>query len=106
MELDGSRALLFAWNHLCPHGRQVLLPQLLPKSGGRGPARKSRFARGGEIAWSALAQYEFYDSVSEDLQRMHELVRYLHRDPNGSLLRRIELGSHRVHEFFVARQAL
>jgi hypothetical protein len=61
---------------------------------------------GGSVSWSALAQFEFYDSVTEDLQRMHELARYLRRDPNGVLLRRIETGVHRLHEFFVARQAL
>jgi hypothetical protein len=61
---------------------------------------------GNTVSWSALAQFEFYDAVTEDLQRMHELARYLKRDPNGVLLRRIETGAHRLHEFFVARQAL
>jgi hypothetical protein len=61
---------------------------------------------GNMISWSALAQFEFYDSISEDLQRMHELAHYLKRDPNGTLLRRIETGVYRLHEFFVARQAL
>jgi hypothetical protein len=61
---------------------------------------------GHSVSWSSLAQFEFYDSVTEDIQRMHELVRYLRKDPNGLLLRRIESGEYRLHEFFVARQAL
>ena len=61
---------------------------------------------GGDVTWASLAQYQFFDSISEDIQRMHELVKYLHRDSNGALLRRIEAGVHRLHEFFVARQAL
>lgn len=61
---------------------------------------------GTTVSWGALAQFQFYDAITEDLQRMHELVRYLKRDPNGILLRRIETGTHRLHEFFVAREAL
>lgn len=61
---------------------------------------------GESVSFGALAQFQFYDSITEDLQRMHELVRYLKRDPNGVLLRRIESGTHRLHEFFVAREAL
>lgn len=61
---------------------------------------------GTEVTWSSMAQFGLFDSVSEDLLRMHELMRYLHRDPNGTLLRRLETGTHRAHEFFVARSAL
>jgi hypothetical protein len=61
---------------------------------------------GAEITWRALAQYEFYDSVSEELQRMHELAKYLRLDPEGILLRRTETGTHRLHDFFIARETL
>lgn len=61
---------------------------------------------GGEVVWATLAQFNFYDSIPEDLQRMRELARYLQRDPNGALLRRLETGTHRLHEFFVARTTL
>ncbi len=60
----------------------------------------------GEISLATIAQFGFYDSITEDLQRMHELAKYLTKDPNGNLIRRLETGIHRVHEFFVARTAL
>ncbi len=61
---------------------------------------------GGEISFKAAAHFGLYDSISEDLSRMHELSRYLINDPNGSLLRRQETDTHRMHEFFVARTSL
>jgi hypothetical protein len=61
---------------------------------------------GDDVSWSSLAAFQLYDSISEELPRMHALVHYLHRDPNGALLRRLETGSHRLHELYLARQAL
>ena len=61
---------------------------------------------GGEVSLSTLAQFDLFDSISEDIYRMRELVRYLRRDPNGTLLIRLESGSYRVNEIFVARSAL
>ncbi len=61
---------------------------------------------GGEVSFSAAVHFGLFDSITEDLPRMHEMVKYLSRDPNGTLLRRLETGAHRMHEFFVARSAL
>jgi hypothetical protein len=61
---------------------------------------------GTQVSFKSLIAFNTFDSISEDLQRMHELVRYLKYDPSGALLRRLETGSHRSHEFHLARNAL
>ncbi|MDZ4677224.1 MAG: hypothetical protein SGI74_06900 [Oligoflexia bacterium] len=61
---------------------------------------------GGEVTWSSLAQFYYFDSISEDLFRMRQLVNYLRRDPQGPLLLRLESDNYRRHEFHVARSTL
>lgn len=77
--------------------------QLATEAGGSG---SFSLPEGGEISFAAAAHFGLFDSITEDLARMHELVRYLSRDPNGVLLKRLESGTHRMHEFYVARNAL
>jgi hypothetical protein len=61
---------------------------------------------GGEVSFSSLAAFKLYDSIPEDSPRLHELVRYLHRDPNGKLLRRMETGGHHLHDLYIVRDTL
>ena len=63
-----------------------------------GLQRTVNLPEGGEVTWSSLASYNLYDSSSEDMLRMRELVKYLRRDPNGILLRRLETGVYRLHD--------